>query len=357
MKIAFLGDISLNDKYIEMYKEGIKPFNNVYGKLNFCDYVVGNLENTCKGVKSSNKPLPKLYTSCETLNYLKEIPVNVVTLANNHIGDNYEEGFDKTIIKLKSENISFLGAGYEGTYDKPLILIKNNIKVALFNFYGTDFEKSVPIDCSIKLNYYDKELIINKIKQYKGVVDFIVLLIHWGAKIEGGYFPDYYMFNDSKNFLESGCDLIIGHHSHTFQPYEKISNKYVFYSLGNFCFANYYYNGEVKYLDKKRAIKSGIPIFDFSSKGLKLDTIYYIRNRFNKIEILSRQPKIFKFNMFILNLYKHKAIWGIYLFYHKRLDWIFKLLLRSEKPLSLIIKDMGNKNILKKAINKLFKYS
>jgi len=69
------------------------------------------------------------------------------------------------------------------------------------------------------------------------------LLIHWGGKFEGGYYPDRHQYRDAKSFIESGADLIIGHHSHTFQPFERINKKYVFYSLGNFLGSTNYIGG------------------------------------------------------------------------------------------------------------------
>src|SRR5690606_7075899 len=106
----FLGDISFNNDYISLYEAGVNPFAQIYNELSQCDYVIGNLECFCKGLKVSTKPSPKLYTTCETLNYLNNIPVNILTLANNHAGDNYEEGFAKTIRFLEDNSIQYLGA-------------------------------------------------------------------------------------------------------------------------------------------------------------------------------------------------------------------------------------------------------
>ncbi|MEZ5146693.1 MAG: CapA family protein [Bacteroidales bacterium] len=39
-----------------------------------------------------------------------------------------------------------------------------------------------------------------------------------------------------RRLIDAGADLIIGHHSHTVQPFEIYKGKYIFYSLGNFVF-------------------------------------------------------------------------------------------------------------------------
>ena len=41
------------------------------------------------------------------------------------------------------------------------------------------------------------------------------------------------------NSIDSGCDLIIGHHPHVIQPKEKWSGKNIYYSLGNFYFGSH----------------------------------------------------------------------------------------------------------------------
>lgn len=354
IKFAFIGDISFNDKYIDMYEQGVNPFGNIHNVLKECDYVVGNLENSCEGEKVSSKPLPKLKTTCETLGYLKKVPVNIVTLANNHIGDNYELGFDKTISKLKSEDILFLGAGYDESIETPLIIKKNDISVAFFNYYGNDFVNSVPLDCSIKLNFYNRNKILSDIIKYKEIVNHVILLIHWGAKVEGSYLPDYYMFDDAKAFIDAGSSLIIGHHSHTFQPYEKINEKYIFYSLGNFCFSDYKYNDRLRYLDKKRALMSGGPIISFSTKKIELKNIVYFKNKRTSYSILKKQPFILRINQRFLWLVKIRFFWYLVNFYYKRVDWIFKMFFRSDKSLNLIIKDITDKKLIKRAIIKMF---
>jgi hypothetical protein len=354
MKIAFLGDISLNDYYNKLYENNVNPFHEINNVLNRCDYVVGNLECGCRGNRISDKPLPTLSTDCNTLNFLTKIPVNVVTLSNNHIGDNYEEGFINTITKLKELHIQYLGAGLTlNDSNKPLIINNSSYNIVLLNYYGKDFEKSVPPDCEIYLNTYDKSRIINEIKDLKVNNKHIVLLFHWGAKIEGGYFPAFYQFRDSQDFIDAGASLIIGHHSHTFQPYEKINNSFVFYSLGNFCFSDYLFNGRVSKVDNYRGYKSGIPIFEFSELSLSLNQIVYFKNNIESIKIIRRQPFRYKINQIALPLLKLKSVWLIYFYYLRRIDWIFKYFFRSGRSLSDIIKDLNPQRI-KRGYLKIF---
>jgi hypothetical protein len=88
MKISFLGDISLNDDYVQLANKNEHPFKAISPVLQESDFVVGNLECLCEGKRTSNLPLPVLKTNLKTLKYLNDIPVSVVSLAANHVGDN-----------------------------------------------------------------------------------------------------------------------------------------------------------------------------------------------------------------------------------------------------------------------------
>ena len=43
MKIAFVGDISLNDEYNNLYRIGVNPFKEIGVEIKENDYIIGNL--------------------------------------------------------------------------------------------------------------------------------------------------------------------------------------------------------------------------------------------------------------------------------------------------------------------------
>ena len=84
--ISFLGDISLNNGYNNLYSERKKPFKKVYNILNDSELVIGNLECLAKSEQGENLlKKPRLHTNLETLNYLKQINLNLALLANNQV--------------------------------------------------------------------------------------------------------------------------------------------------------------------------------------------------------------------------------------------------------------------------------
>jgi hypothetical protein len=65
-------------------------------------------------------------------------------------------------------------------------------------------------------------------------VDFKILNFHWGN--EYVHIPSVAQRKMAYKFIESGADVIVGHHPHVIQPYEKYKGGHIFYSLGNFMF-------------------------------------------------------------------------------------------------------------------------
>lgn len=318
ISISFLGDISLNDNYIEYYKNKINPFKVLIPLLCNKDFVIGNLECLAKGEKGENiLKKPRLTSTVETLNFLNNINLKVANLAHNHIYDHLEDGFLKTTAFLKKNNIRFMGAGtsFENA-QKPLILSKNDITIGLLNYVTPDTNPKLPDDALVYLNYFDIEKVNNDIAELKKSSDHIVVIMHWGGRVEGGLYPDFDQPAIAKKLIDMGADLIIGHHSHTFQPFEVYKGKHIFYSLGNFCFSDFNFEGKITPLPLRRRITGIINvIFDEKTYRVSLD---FFRNDNISFSPLSRYINRLKIRNWILkNLLRYKSLWNIY-FFHKK---------------------------------------
>lgn len=238
--LNFIGDISLNNEYNHFHEIGEMPFRNVSPILHKSDLVIGNLECLAAGDSGENHlKFPRLKTNIETLNYLSKINLNLALLANNHIFDNLESGLLKTIHFLKKNKISYIGAGFssEEAY-KPYIIEINQQKICILNYVSADTNPCSPPAIGIYVNWFDVNRVMDDIKKFKSQADFLVLTLHWGGKSEGGYYPEWQQIETAHLLIDEGADLIVGTHSHTLQPFEIYKNKYIYYSLGNFCFAD-----------------------------------------------------------------------------------------------------------------------
>jgi len=318
MKITFLGDIALNNNYIELYRTNINPFIGVENILKSNDYVIGNLECMLEGEQGENElKKPRLTTKRETLNYLKYMHLNVACLAHNHVYDHLEDGFRKTISFLKQNEIMYLGAGLtKGEVSRPIILEKDGLKIGILNYVTRDTNPNLPQNAGVLLNTFEIEKCKNDINIIKSEVNHVVLSLHWGGRVEGGLYPDWDQPKLARHLIDVGADIIIGHHSHTFQPYEIYKGKYIFYSLGNFCFSDYYFDGQFYPLSKRRNL-TGLIHVNFYKTGYYINNYFY-RNKGDHFQEKKNYP--IKFHNWIYKLLiKKKPFWNIYFFYLKNI--------------------------------------
>jgi poly-gamma-glutamate capsule biosynthesis protein CapA/YwtB (metallophosphatase superfamily) len=322
LSISFLGDISFNDDYINLYLNKKNPFHSIGNILSKKDYVIGNLECMAKGGFGENlAKKPRLTTTVETLNYLNVIPVNIVSLAHNHIYDHLEDGFIKTTNFLNNYNIGYLGASQNSEeVQKPIILNKNNINVGFLNYVTEDTNPNLPDNAEVHVNIFEIEEVVTNIKDLKKTVDHVVLLLHWGGRLEGGNYPDWEQPETAHKLIDAGADLIIGTHSHTLQPFEIYNEKHIFYSLGNFCFADIHSDGKVKEIEWGKSTESVIVNVNFSKVNYKINytpiNCKYLNVTLEEkvIKKWKHRQKIFKF------IQRKKFLWQIYYLKHRKFD-------------------------------------
>jgi len=182
VRISFLGDISLNNGYEDLYTEGIKPFAKVNKFLENTDYLVGNLESfihTGKGQNTLKKS--RLSTKPNSLKLLLGIKPDLVTVANNHVFDHLQDGFNRTIAFLKEHGIKSLGASTIKDAKQHIFIEKiGGFRIAFLNYVHLGTNPNFPDDIDIKVSVYNKTQIAGDIKEIRAEADYVILLFHWG---------------------------------------------------------------------------------------------------------------------------------------------------------------------------------
>lgn len=261
-KIAFVGDISFNS--IECRNLLFNDFQLVSENS---DLVVGNLEALVSVGEFNLLKKPRVTTTTDCLNILSKLNIGLVTLAHNHIYDGRLSGFNATIQKLNSLGIPYIGAGLTlEESESPFIYASDNLKIGFLNYCHRDTNPNLPSDCEVFLNYYNPSKILLDINSLRKKVDHVILLLHWGGKYEGGYFPDKYQLSDGKAFLENNVSFIIGHHPHTLQPQLNVNEKKIYFSLGNFIFYDVSFENKIIKLNRRKK-KGGIVLAEFNEES------------------------------------------------------------------------------------------
>lgn len=322
VKISFLGDISLNGNYEHLYRQGTKPFSLIAEHLEG-SIVVGNLECFSRGNQGVNElKKPRLETNLETLNYINDFHLQVACLANNHVYDHLENGFIKTTKLLEQANIRTLGASLNKEKVRDgLVIEKNDVKVGLLNYVTNDTNPKPPVGTTINVNFFKLKSAFEDIARIKKNVHHVVLIMHWGGRVEGGVFPDYDQPIIARQLIDAGADLIIGHHSHTIQPIEQYKGKYIFYSVGNFCFSDIYHEGKLYSKLSKRNKRSLIIKIDFGIGKYQFNIIP-IKNVDGVIVsdnmLLKSKIRFVKKVLFVI-FKKSKILWSLYFFSLKKI--------------------------------------
>ena len=106
--------------------------------------------------------------------------------------------------------------------------------------YGKDGEITYAFVCFNDVIYpLDKMKAIELVRKVSEEVDYLIVSIHWGYEYK--HIPsDEIQVKLGHTFIDAGADFIIGHHPHVVQSFEEYNGKFIFYSLGNFVFDQYW---------------------------------------------------------------------------------------------------------------------
>ena len=188
----------------------------------------------------------------ECIKRLKELQIDVVTIANNHIFDLGEKGLLNTIRLLDENGIKHCGAGINiGEASKPAVVEIKGRTIAFLGYMPFWWEAPHPASKDNPgINMFSIEDVEKDVKSYKKVYDYVILLPHWG--VEHTHYPTNRERVFAERIISAGADGIMGSHTHMVQPHMKLRGKAICYSLGNFLFPDYYIaaNRPVCYPDK-----------------------------------------------------------------------------------------------------------
>lgn len=243
IKLCFVGDIFPGG--VLTFKGGIST--DVHDILAEYDLRIANLESAlcdtgteCK-IKMNDPKLGNLvYSPEKSIELLKQLNINVVSLANNHIFDCDYEGLNRTIELLNQNNIAYFGAGRnEEETKRPAIVRVKGKTFCFLGYFPPDWEAPYPAKGKIGgLNHFIVGNIIDDIKKYQKVCDFVFVVPHWGK--EHTLYPLVSNVVDLSRILKAKPTGVLGSHSHIPQTSFVKNNIVVAMSMGNFIFPDRY---------------------------------------------------------------------------------------------------------------------
>ncbi|WP_428328226.1 CapA family protein [Mucilaginibacter sp.] len=241
--IAAVGDIMLGTSYPD--NKTLPPdsakgsFKNVFNELRNADVAIGNLEGTLldTGAPANYRlhQLQRPWLFRMPVAYggiLKDAGFNLLSLANNHIGDFDDAGRKSTMHVLDS-----LGINYGGQVSHPTSVFKvNGVTYGFCAFAPNGY--TLPI---LDLKYAGR--IIQQLKQR---CDIVIVSFHGGGEgtaFEHVPFGMELYVNEKRgdvnafahNAIDAGADIVLGNGPHVCRAMELYKGRLIAYSLGNFC--------------------------------------------------------------------------------------------------------------------------
>lgn len=248
--LGFAGDILFDDEYaimVNLLNRGGAIENGIsealLSQMQGVDIMM--LNNEFPYTERGTALEDKTYTfraDRSTVNYLADMGVDIVSLANNHMYDFGEIGLLDTLDTLRGAGIPYVGAGRNlEEAAAPVYFIAGDMKIAIVS--ATQIERlDNPDTKGATENSAGVFRCLNPGKLYEVVAeadansDFVVVYIHWGT--ENVSEPDWAQLDQAPKLAEAGADLIIGDHSHCLQGFEYYGDVPAIYSLGNFWFSS-----------------------------------------------------------------------------------------------------------------------
>ncbi|MDO5316126.1 MAG: CapA family protein [bacterium] len=242
MRIVAVGDIMPGG--IWNGHQGVFVTEEVLSVLRQADIRVGTLETAIGNEPTFYKEkmarrADVIYAKDEDLKRLKDLDLNLVSLANNHFYDLGLEGAEHTIALLDNLGIQHCGAGRNiEEASRPVVFEKGGKSFAFLAFcdwreetvgwcpFATETESGV--------NPMYDDYVIEQISKYKQLYDFVVVIPHWGK--EHSFITTRHVYQLAKKMLDAGADMIFGGHTHRIQPVVRRRNSVTAYSMGNFFF-------------------------------------------------------------------------------------------------------------------------
>ncbi len=230
LRITFTGDVHLGAIYADgqLFADGIRE------ACRSSDAVVVNME----GPVTAGPPMPipgaVLHSDPQSAEALRGLGRVMLDLANNHILDHGPAGLMDTLRFAGERGWPCLGAGENRQRAmEPCVLERSGIRVGLLGvcWHGVPFAGAHSPGV---FGDSPERRVRARIRELKRRVRWVVVIYHGGEEFT--HVPLPARRNKFLRYLAAGADVVVAHHAHCVQRYERAAGKHVFYGLGNLVF-------------------------------------------------------------------------------------------------------------------------
>lgn len=251
LRLLFGGDVLLGGRMTaQLQRHGAAyPSAQVQPILAEADLIFGNLE--CPLTRATEVTLgkdpEKLATGLDFVfkadpqlggAALQAAGFTVMSVANNHAMDYRAAGLLETLKTLEQRNIVAAGGGatWHAAVAPRILTIRGQrigvLACSMINPVNSGAGETTPGIYAVGKHW--NPFLQEQVETLRRKCDLLIFSIHWG--VESTPLTEPYQEAVATAALAAGADLVIGHHPHVLQPFERRGEQLIAYSLGNFIF-------------------------------------------------------------------------------------------------------------------------
>ncbi len=232
--LSFVGDMILATNKDTTYSGSFNDYASQYDPSYFLekvspifeadDFTIANVENVFTDrqltpVEKDYSPAFWFASKTTNINILSNSGVEGAMIANNHIRDYGQDGYNDTVQAITNSGMVY------GDTTKIMYFEKGGYVISVI--------------CSGMWGEYQANSIVNLIKQAEQHSHYQVVIFHGGT--EKVHEPEEWKCRAARKLVDNGADLVIGGHPHVLQPREIYNGVEIVYSIGNFCYGGHRY--------------------------------------------------------------------------------------------------------------------
>src|SRR3989344_3875041 len=245
LSMLFAGDIMMNRGVEQIiHKQGkddwMFPFFYMRDVLADADITFANLEGPISDKGTNVGSEYSFRMDPQVAGTLAGAGFDVVSLANNHMGDWGRDAFEDTMRRLPRAGIAYAGGGWnekESLEPTTFEVRGKRIGFLAFSDVGPQWMQSKEAlsgIAAIPAGSAGKAYVEKVVFESARKVDILIVSFHFGEEYENA--PNARQRELARLAIDVGARVVIGHHPHVVESIEEYRGGVIAYSLGNFIF-------------------------------------------------------------------------------------------------------------------------
>jgi poly-gamma-glutamate capsule biosynthesis protein CapA/YwtB (metallophosphatase superfamily) len=247
--VAAVGDVMLARRVGQVMARAndfAAPLRDAAERLAAADITTGNFEGTLARLGPPQQGNDSFGADPRAREALSLAGFDVVTLANNHLGDYGPQSLVETVRLLREGSFQTTGAGANlAEASTPVVVERDGVRFGFLAFDAIGETPAAGADSpgAFRLRMQprtgplvaeDLEAVLAAVRGLAAQADIVLVAAHWGTQYTTELVPDQQLV--ARALVDAGAGVVLGGHPHWVQGAEMRGEALIAYSLGNFVF-------------------------------------------------------------------------------------------------------------------------